>query len=225
MRGLIKKTKNLLKNNHASKSAIFSLILVNLLSIVFAVYEHWQLGEVVLFFWAQNIIIGIFAVYKLLTFKNILFSDKSSKKLEVFAFSFLFFSFNLIYLFFFNDFIDFGSVFVSILLPLGIFLIHHIISLLKNRKEDSTKLLNIKEFASLTFIRILPLHIFLIFGAPLAIGIFFILFLFNLFLKPPIVLEEIFLTIMLIFFMLLKAFFELIAHIISHADQNYFHKS
>lgn len=239
MNNLIKTVKELVKHSHTSKNALFSLILVNFISIFFAVYKHWQLSEVLLLFWAQNIIIGIFALYKLVNSKNIVFTKeeqsisinqkkvkaKSLKTFSIFIFGLKFFIFNLFYLLFFKDFIDLGKGFIMILIPLGVFILNHLISLFLNYKRDFYEPTKFKVFTTLVFIRVLPIHIFLIFGIPLVIGSFIMVNFINLIGKFSIDPEGLPLTIGVIFFMFLKMSLEIIAHMISHTDSDYLDKN
>lgn len=229
MSNFIKKIKEALKYSHTSQTAVFSLILANLISIVFAIYYRWQIQEAIVFFWSQNIIIGIFACFKLLFSKNIIFSKeekdfKSNKKLSVIAFAIPFFLFNGFYLLFFKDFIDLRKIFNLILLPLGVFLLNHLISLFINFQKDFATPISYKQFTDSILVRILPIHLFIIFGGPLMLLLIIIIGVLDLIFGYELISESSALIVMTVIFMSLKAFFEVIAHILSHVDPQTFEK-
>lgn len=229
-----------MKQSHTSRTAIYSLIFANLVSIVFAVYYHWGLGEVILLFWAQNIIIGVFTVYKLWIARNIIFSgaDASANQLVIsrsdefkkifggkitqhwsaILFGFQFFAFNAVYLIFFRDFMDMGETFKIILIPLGVFFVNHMVSFWANFKKDSLLPIKYKQFTSAVFIRVLPIHLFLIFGSAFIMITYAILGVIGLLNEKLQVSEDIVITASMIIFILLKTFVEVIAHLASHLD-------
>lgn len=244
MKLLIKRIGMMMHHAHVSKASIISLIVTNIVAIIFAVVFHWKLEAVILLYWGQNIIIGIFGVYKLIITKNIIFTKskkiilskkdqialekkywatfekKIKKRVTISNFGLAFFLFNWIYLFFFIDFIDIGPTLYIILIPLGLFLLNHSISFFVNYKKDSRTPIKYDQFMSLVFIRIVPIHFFIIFWAPLALWSSLILYAINGIVGYSLFSQDIVGIICLIFFMIIKAFFEIIAHITSHVDNN-----
>lgn len=244
MKLLIKKIRMMMHHAHVSEASIISLILTNIVVIIFAIVFHWKLEAVILLYWGQNIIIGIFGVYKLIITKNIIFAKskkiilskkdqitlekkywatfekKITKRVVISNFGLAFFLFNWVYIFFFRDFIDIGATLYIILIPLGLFLLNHIISFFVNYKKDSRTPIKYDQFMSLVFIRIIPIHFFIIFWAPLALWSSLILYAINGIVWYSLVSQDIVGTICLIFFMLIKTFFEIITHIITHVDND-----
>lgn len=51
----------------ADNPPLVSLIVTNLLTIVFAIFGNWDLATVLFIYWAQSVIIGIFSVFSLLS--------------------------------------------------------------------------------------------------------------------------------------------------------------
>ena len=51
-------------------SSLYVLLFSNLLTIVIAVYQGWSAKEVMLIYWSQSVIIGIFNVRRMLALQN-----------------------------------------------------------------------------------------------------------------------------------------------------------
>ena len=47
-------------------SSALSLIIANLITIVLAVYEDWNLQELMVIYWSQSVIIGYFSIRRML---------------------------------------------------------------------------------------------------------------------------------------------------------------
>ncbi len=245
MKNNITKIYDILKQSHTPVLHIYFLVFSNVVSIGFAVYYHWQLSEVIMLFWAQNIIIGIFSVCKLWFNKNIIFSGKEvvmvesldkqniqskdqfyieksqkySKKFFVFGFGFRFFIFNIFYLLFFQEFFNIGHALYLVLIPLGLFILNHTLSFLKNFKREYSEPIQYKQFTDTVFIRVLPIHIFLIIGIPLVVFssiVIEIICSFTNCLNSSN--ESLVLTGAVVLFMLMKTFFDVVAHIVSHVN-------
>lgn len=219
---IFSKIFDIVRQTHTARGPVYSLIFANLISIGFAIYGHWQLAEVILLFWAQNIIIGIFSVYKLYVAKNIIYTGKgiseTDKKSLALSFGIPFFIFNLFYLPFFYQFMDLVHTFSIILIPLAVFALSHLISFLINFNKDSLVPIQYKQFTVAVFIRIFPIHFFIIFGGALIALSYMGLVALWMLTGYGIGNEQIIITCALVLFMLFKTFFEVVAHIISHAD-------
>ncbi len=183
-------TKKALLNLPNDASALIILI-SNLLFIIVAVLQNVSLQEVWLVYWCQSIIIGFFALLRMLTYKLKSDSSKVSGMKEVsrifiagfFVFHYGFFHF--VYLMFIGfSFISsaFMDVFTSpgtivdaastaqfagpnmMLVFLGavIFFFAHLISFILNFAKDNQKEWDLGELMFAPYSRIIPMHISII---------------------------------------------------------------
>lgn len=56
--------------HYFSDPSFHAIILGNLLTIIMAYIEHWSLGEVMLIYWCQSVIIGLVNFYRMVTLKK-----------------------------------------------------------------------------------------------------------------------------------------------------------
>ena len=185
--------------------SLWALIVSNLIVIVWALTEGWQLAIVVWVYWAQSVFIGILWFFKILTLKE--FSTKSieinEKAVEAttgtkirIAFIFLahYGFFHLGYAFFL--FVQFKSVRIGpILFMAGLFLVYQCFSFFYNRKWEGKRKPNIGKLFCFPYARIIPMHLTILFGGILSWGTF----------------EG---KMTLAFFMLLKTFADVIMHVV-----------
>jgi hypothetical protein len=211
-------------------SPLVSLIAVNLVTIVFAIMGNWDLASVIFIYWAQSVIIGIFA------FLSILFVDTSAiadtmaenpavpgavlgspapvRKLQA-AFLKLFLAgffavhygaFHAGYLFFITGFSLFGPVSYDdpgILISVGLFLAIHAWSFLFYRKSGKAAALGMMTQFMEPYARIFPMHLTIIFGSFIILGLQF----FGITTTLPV----------LVFFLVLKTVADISAHVKKHA--------
>lgn len=59
-------------------SSFWSLLIINLSTIVFAVMQNWELSVIIWIYWSQSVIIGIFTVIKIALAKHF-YNDKIKK--------------------------------------------------------------------------------------------------------------------------------------------------
>ena len=58
------------KNKLKPDSSIYSLIIANILILVLAIIEDWSLGPLLIIYWWQSVIIGVFNFIKITRLKN-----------------------------------------------------------------------------------------------------------------------------------------------------------
>ena len=204
---------------------LVSLIAGNLLTIVLAVLGNWDLATVVFIYWAQSVIIGIFA------FLSILFTDTSAmadgitetttlpdgsklvrkgnpgtfKVLMAGFFAFHYGFFHLIYFFFIVDSGIFGPVGFSdpgIANSCGLFFAIHAYSFLYHRQRGKAAVADMVMQFMEPYDRILPMHLTIIFGSFIILGLGF----FGITTVTPV----------LVLFLLLKTYADVAGHLKKH---------
>ncbi len=180
-----------------------SLLLSNLLTIFIAVLLNWNLIEILWVYWGQSVIIGFFNFLKMLKVSFSQTEDVGFLAISLFM-SFFFLlhygGFHFVYFFFLLGFSFAPGVFANLvpinilnfvpvlLITLVILFINHLFSFLyyskkiENYSFDQTNFL-IGKLMVRPYIRIIPMHLTIIFGTfLLALGFFnsFVLFLFLL---------------------------------------------
>lgn len=183
-----------------------SLILSNLLTIVIALAQRWELSVIMWVYWAQSVIIGLANFIRILhlrefSTKGMLVSGKPVKATRKVkrntAFFFLahYGFFHLIYFLFLMGSARIPSHSVGpILLCVALFLGNHLFSLRVNLQRDLSRKPNIGTVMFFPYARIIPLHLTIIFGSFLVTGV-----------------------AGLIFFLVLKTIADLIMHGVEHA--------
>ena len=186
-----------------------SLILSNLVTIVMAVAQGWNLGILMWIYWGQSIIIGVANFGRILSLEK--FSTENFKinnqpvqptretQLKT-AFFFLFHYgfFHVGYFVFLKSDSSLGPVNSGlVLLCILTFLLNHAFSFFYNVKRDLTRVPNIGTMMFFPYARIIPLHLTIIFGS---------------FLAPS--------GGRMIFFLLLKTAADLVMHMIEHSRAN-----
>ena len=204
---------------------LVSLIAANLLTIVLAVLGNWDLATVVFIYWAQSVIIGFFA------FLSILFTDTSAmtdgitrtttmpdgsklvrkgnagtfKVIMAGFFAFHYGFFHLVYFFFIVDSGIFGPVGFSdpgIAISCGLFFAIHAYSFLYHRQRGKAAVADmVKQFMG-PYDRILPMHLTIIFGSFIILGLGF----FGITTVTPV----------LVLFLLLKTYADVAGHLKKH---------
>jgi hypothetical protein len=199
---------NKLRRNLFGDLSLWFLLLSNLVTVFFAIKEHWNLLILMWIYWFQSITIGFFNFIRILQLKefpskDFIINDKAvqlTKGIKIFfAFFFLvhYGLFHFGYMTFFlqgilpekygnpTNFADLIYVFLTALF----FFINHLFSYVYNRPKD-TKKQNIDALMFYPYARIIPMHLTIIFGSYLADA--------------------------LPFFLVLKTFVDCIMHIIEH---------
>jgi hypothetical protein len=208
----------------------WSLLISNILVLIIAIIEGWTLYSILWTYWYQSMIIGVFYAIKLSrirTFPSEWIKDMKEKgtknkdgspitdaKLRKYSLIFpIFFIihygfFHLVYAIFLG--FSFGLGEKGILPSIGIFILNHAFSFFYNFRQDIAQEKDAaRAFLKAPYERVLPLHIFIIFGTIISIPFF-------IFGKDYMVLLNI---VLVTFFGLLKAFVDLILHAREH-DNN-----
>ena len=202
-------------------SSAWFLLVTNIIVIFIALAQKWSLYEIMMAYWAQSVIIGFFHFFRILTLKKfstegILVNGKplenshSAKVGMAFFFAAHYGLFHFVYLMFLA-WSPFMSSFMqgaikpglasssvlgsSFLIALTLFFINHLFSFIYSYKNDSEKPQHLGRVMFYPYARILPMHLTIIFGG----------FLF-------------YSSSILVLFLILKAFADLILHTSQHSD-------
>ena len=168
--------------------SLLILIISNLITIILAITQHWNLISIMWIFWVQSVIIGIFNFIRILTLKE--FSTKnfkindhsvepteSTKKFTAFFFLIHYGIFHLVYMIFllsnhaelngipitYNITLNSSEIMGIIIMGL-IFFGNHLFSFIYNYEKDSKKVRNIGTVMFFPYARIFPMHLTIAFG-------------------------------------------------------------
>ena len=160
---------------HPDWSAL-TLIATNLLTIVVAVYQKWNLGTVMWIYWGQSVTIGIFNFIRMWTLKNfttdgLKMNDQpvaptaASKRSVSIFFLFHYGFFHLGYALFLGtmDRPSHDDAWLVLTCTAGFFA-NHLFSYIYNKDDDAKRKLNIGTLMFFPYARIIPLHIAIIAG-------------------------------------------------------------
>lgn len=211
-------------------SPLVSLIAVNLVTIVFAIVGNWDLATVIFIYWAQSVIIGIFACLSILFVDTAALADTMAEHpavpgavsgspaparrilaglLKLFLAGFFavhYGTFHAVYFFFITDFSLFGPVSYTdpgILVSIGLFFALHAWSFFFYRKRGTAAALGMMTQFTEPYARIFPMHLTIIFGSFIILGLQF----FGITTTLPV----------LVFFLVVKTIADISAHIKKHA--------
>lgn len=174
---------------------------INVITIFVAAIQQWSFGTIIWIYWAQSVIIGIFAFLRMIRLKE--FSTKGltsnsqpipetkvSKYYVALFFLVHYGGFHLIYLaFIWQHTIEDVRIF---LIVVTLFFVNHMFSSIYNEKKDATSKPNIGNLMFDPYGRIIPIHLIILVASTLT-G-----------------------TISLIIFMTIKLFVDIITHLIKH---------
>ena len=162
-------------------ASVTSLLIANFISIVLALYQDWDLRELMIIYWSQSVIIGYFSFRRMRDLKEFSTEGVSSngktlqptdetKRHMSFFFALHYGTFHLVYLaFMFSDGIEsLRSDLLFLGLCIAAFLINHWYSYVEHREMDATRKPNIGTIMFFPYARILPMHLTIIAGG--AIG-------------------------------------------------------
>jgi hypothetical protein len=154
-------------------SPLFFLLLSNIVTICFAVYENWSLMTVLWIYWFQSVFIGLFNFIKIMNLRNFTTDNfeinhrpveptNATKRFTAFFFLFHYGFFHFVYMIFLleNDNVPFGLI----LIPCIFFFVNHLFSFAKNFENDANKKQNIGTAMFFPYARIIPMHLIIVFG-------------------------------------------------------------
>ena len=199
--------KKLVKGVAGDRSASL-LILSNLIVIVLAVVQRWQVIELLWVYWLQNIIIGFFNWKRMMNLKEFSTANLKSNGLQALPtgktkrsmarfFLVHYGFFHAAYLFFLIQVIDgiSSQVLLQWTIGLTIFFLNHYFSYRYNRELDEASLPNIGNIMFLPYLRVIPMHLVLGFATSIGVRSLW----------------------SLLFFLLLKTTADVLMHVIEHA--------
>jgi hypothetical protein len=161
--------------------SVASLIGANMITIILALMEGWSLQDLMVIYWAQSVIIGIFSAKRMLALKEFtteglsqngrpIAATKKSQRSMAGLFALHYGGFHLIYLVFIlsdeRNAFD-GNLFFLTLCVL-VFLVNHYFSFVEYREQDAGRKPNIGNIMYFPYLRIVPMHLTIILGS--AIG-------------------------------------------------------
>lgn len=163
------------KDIHMDAST-WMLLLTNMLTIVLALYEKWDIGSVMWIYWIQSVIIGVFQFIKILDQQKFLMTNVqidnqpalptvASKYFIAIFFAFHYGFFHFGYLTFLVMF--FGGVklpLVTISSLMLLFAGNHLYSFLANRARDRQREQSLGAMMFKPYARIIPMHLTILFG-------------------------------------------------------------
>lgn len=159
-------------------SSSISLLLSNIIVIILAILQKWDVATVLWVYWMQSIIIGFFQFMRILSLKK--FSTENftvnnqpapptsqTKIFTAFFFAFHYGFFHFIYVIFLFNFFQFSQPLDFKYLFTGglIFFLNHTFSYFYNKIIDKEKVQNIAALIFSPYARIIPMHLIIIFGA------------------------------------------------------------
>lgn len=160
--------------------SIVTLIGANLIAIVLAVIEGWDLHELMLIYWAQSVIIGYFSVRRMLDLTEfstegmrqngrVLTATPATQKSMAVFFVLHYGAFHLVYLVFMlaDERNAFQGNWLYLLLCVAVFFFNHRYSFIEHRDRDRNRKPNIGNIMFFPYARIVPMHLTIIAGGAL----------------------------------------------------------
>jgi len=156
-----------------------SLIAANVATIVLALALRWELGPLLWVYWSQSVVIGIFQFRRILDLKefstkNFRINDRAvepterTKKTTAFFFLFHYNFFHLIYMvFLLAETRPSPSQALYLLAGGALFFANHLFSYRSNKGEERKTVPNIGTMMFTPYLRIIPMHLVIIFAAGL----------------------------------------------------------
>jgi hypothetical protein len=192
----------------ASDRSLTVLVLSNLLTIVLAVVQQWDVYVLMWIYWAQSVIIGYFNVHRILglerfTTSGFMINNKpvkrnaEGKRQTALLFAMHYGIFHLGYMFYLISVsgLHGGFPLFGMLVCIFAFYLNHRFSYHYNREREREVIHNIGNLMAFPYVRIIPMHLMIVIGSR---------FLDNN-------------SIALVFFLLLKSLADIAMHVIEHA--------
>lgn len=169
------------RRDNLLKPSILSLIISNILIAFYAIIDNLSVIDVLWVYWIQSVIIGIFNFYKMLTLgefstegfkqngKHVL-PTRSTKISSSIFFLFHYGFFHVVYAAFLSGFSNFnlssskGIDGIYLLVSSGMFFVSYFFEFVKSKEVGSTELPNIGTIMFAPYVRIIPMHLIIIFG-------------------------------------------------------------
>jgi hypothetical protein len=157
-------------------SSTCSLIIANLIAINLAVYEGWNLQDLMVIYWTQSVIIGYFSYQRILDLKQ--FSTENfqmngkrppenakTKRSTATFFALHYGGFHAAYLFFLlSNEQNFQGSGLVLFICIVVFYLNHRYSYVYNREMDQNRKPNIGIIMFFPYARILPMHLTIVAG-------------------------------------------------------------
>lgn len=189
-------------------SSTRSLLVSNLLVIILALFQNWDVATLLWIYWAQSITIGFFNFLRIFSLKNFSTANftindrlveptEKTKLFTAFFFAFHYGFFHFIYAIFLASFFtkfNMTETYSFVLLGALVFFINHFYSFLHNKKKDEEFKQNIGAIMFTPYARIVPMHLIVMVGTLMG-G-----------------------ELLLVLFLVLKTLVDLAMHVAKHAD-------
>lgn len=157
--------------------SVITLVGANLIAIVLAVIEGWDLHTLMLIYWAQSVIIGYFSVRRMLNLAafstdglrqngRVLEATPATQKSMASFFTLHYGTFHLVYLVFLltDERNAFQGNWLYLLLCIAVFFFNHRYSFVEHRESDRSRVPNIGNIMFFPYLRILPMHLTILAG-------------------------------------------------------------
>ncbi len=157
--------------------SVTALLLSNIMTIVLAVFQQWDVHVLMWIYWGQSVVIGYFNVHRILDLRefsteNFRMNDKAvdptpetqRKVAGFFALHYGFF--HVAYMIFLATETDTTGVFplFSVILCILMFYINHRFSYHYNQSMEQDRVPNIGSIMFFPYVRILPMHLMIVAG-------------------------------------------------------------
>ncbi len=157
--------------------SIWLLAASNLVALAVAILSGWRLSDLMLVYWIQSVLIGVSYFFRILNLdrfstENFRINDRSvdpttaTKRFTAFFFAVHYGLFHAVYLVFIvadakgGSLLDAGLVICS-----AVFIVNHYYSYRYNRNQDRMGTPNIGTLMFTPYLRIVPMHLTIVFGA------------------------------------------------------------
>ena len=170
------------------QTSVWALTLANFFAIVIAVWAGWSLADLMYVYWGQSMLIGLGYVVRILQLDK--FSTEGFKinnrsvdptpetKRQTAGFFVIHFGiFHVVYLLFIAQDLGLGSLFsLGWIACIGSFAVNHWFSFRYHLEQDKRGEPNIGTLMFTPYLRIIPMHLTIIFGSTMADGASLLLF-------------------------------------------------
>lgn len=160
-------------------SSTFILLASNLFAIVLALILKWDLSELMWIYWAQSVIIGFYQGCRMMSLERFSTEGFTSNGRPVpetpagkrstvvfFAIHYGFFHFVYSVFLFAHEKLSLTKMgYIGLAASIVVFAVNHHYSFVANRKRDSKRVPNLGKMMFFPYLRILPMHVTIIFGS------------------------------------------------------------